>query len=245
MRKDMNKVLIERPRRGGRGKQRKTFEKVSRPRHKDFLDCGIENDQRPGKESMRKKHKVNGDPKEFSDLLGPLAKFLISRVGQPWNDVWSEICQVLTGNGLQAAHVKGHVKQMVGGVPHSGETSFRNEDWFSGDSRWGQAVYVNEEGILCKSKKSSWHYDRPKKSYRYFRESDTVEYHKLNGCWFHVEIGSCEVEKEYKNYFGGKYTRKETQYFVVNKKALSRKDATKLNLENKIEKVAPKLTLED
>jgi len=60
-----------------------------------------------------------------------------------------------------------------------------------------------------------------------------------------VEIGSCEVEKEYKNYFGGKYTRKETQYFVVNKKALSRKDATKLNLENKIEKVAPKLTLED
>ncbi|MCH7567525.1 MAG: hypothetical protein IH787_07710, partial [Nitrospirae bacterium] len=66
MRKDMNKVLIERPRRGGRGKQRKVFEKSFRPKHKDILDCGIEDDARPQKESMRKKHKVNGDPKEFS-----------------------------------------------------------------------------------------------------------------------------------------------------------------------------------
>ncbi len=244
MRRDMNKVLIERPRRGGRGKQRKIWDKSFRPKSRDLLDCGVEDDFRPQKESMRKKHKVNGDWKEFSDLLGPLEKFLFSRVGQPWDDVWSEICKVLKGNSLQAAHVKGHVKQMVGGIPHSGETYFRDDDWFSPGSRYGRSVYVNEDGILCKSEGRSYH-NRPKKRYRYYRESDTVEYHKLNGCWFRVEISSYEVEKEYKGYYRHTYTRKETVYYVVTKRALSKKEAKTLRLESRTETVAPKLTLED
>ncbi len=238
MRYDMNKVVIERTRRGGKGGQRRTFERVSRPRIKDFLDCGTENDQRPQKESMRKKHVVNGDPKEFSDLLGPLEKFLLSCVGRPWNDVWSEICKVLKGNSLQAAHIKGHVKQMVGGIPHSGESYFSG-DWFEPSY---SPVYVDEEGILQKGLDSR--YRRPKKVYRYFRESDTVEYHKLNGAWFRVEISSREVEKKYKGYGSHTYTRKETVYSVIDKRALSSKEAKKLGLADKTEKVAPKLTLE-
>lgn len=55
---------------------------------------------------MRRKHKVNGYGKEFSDLLGPLRRFLLSRVGQPWDKVWSEICQVLKGNGVQAQNLE-------------------------------------------------------------------------------------------------------------------------------------------
>ena len=154
MRYDMNKVLIERPRIGGKGKQRKTFEKASRPKEKRNFK-GVEVDLSLKQESMRKRHVVNGTPKEFSDLLGPLQKFLFSRVGQPWNDVWSEICKVMKGNGVQAQHIKGHVKQMVGGIPHSGETHFLAEDCYSHRSRYRSAVYVNEDGILCKSEGQS------------------------------------------------------------------------------------------
>ncbi len=149
MRKDMNKVLTKRPRVGGKGPQRKTYDQLNRCREKRFYK-GVEVDTRPKQESMRRRHVVGGDWKEFSDLIGPLERFLISRVGRPWDKVWSEICQVLKGNGLQAAHLKGHVKQMVDGIPHSGETFFREEDWFK--PHWG-AVYVDEHGILRKNPK--------------------------------------------------------------------------------------------
>lgn len=241
MRQDMNKVLIERPRVGGRGKQRKRFDKITRGRERRYFK-GVAVDLRPKKESMRKKHKINGDYKEFTDLIGPLEKFLFSRVGQPWNDVWSEICAVLKGNGLQAQHVKGHVKQMVGGIPHSGETYFRDDDWFAPGSRYGRCVYVDEDGILQKSEGSSWR-KQEKKRYPYYRESDTIEYHKLNGCWFRVEIGSYVGEKKHKGYFRDYYV-KETCYYVINKKALSRKETKKLALDQKFETISPKLTLE-
>jgi hypothetical protein len=239
----MNKVVIERTRYGGKGGRRRTYEKVSRVRDKDFLDCGVEDDFRPRKESMRKKHFVNGDPKYFSDLLGPLEGYLSSQVGQPWDDVWSDICKVLKGNSLQAAHIKGHVKQMVGGIPHSGETYFDDKDWFSPRGYY-QPVYVNEDGILCKGKES---YPKAKKTvYHYYRESDTVEYHKLNGCWFRVEIGSEEREHRYLNgYSKTYYTRRYTHYYVASKKALSKKEIKKLGLSKKTETVAPKLTLEE
>ena len=64
MRRDMNKVLIERPRRGGRGKQRKVYEKScrSQKRYRDVA-YGVDVDDAPQKVSMRKPHKVNGDYK--------------------------------------------------------------------------------------------------------------------------------------------------------------------------------------
>ena len=241
MRYDMNKVVIERTRRGGKGGQRRTWEKASRPRQKDYLDCGVEDDFRPRKESMRKKHVVNGDPKEFSDLLGPLEGYLFSKVGEPWNDVWSDICKVLKGNSLQADHIKGHVKQMVGGIPHSGESYFRADDWFAPGSRYGRSVYVNEEGILCKSEGES--YRRKKEIYHYYRESDTVEYHKLNGAWFRVEIGSEEKERRWKGWGGYEHVTKYTYYYPVEKRALNKKEIKKLRLNDRTETIAPKLSL--
>ena len=58
-----------------------------------------------------------------------------------------------------------------------------------------------------------------------------------------MEIESFDIEKEHKGNYG-KYTRTETHYNVVTKRALSGKDAKKLDLENKSETIAPKLTLE-
>jgi hypothetical protein len=241
MRDDMNKVVIARPRRGGKGGQRRTYEKATRTREK-YSFKGADVDLRPKHESMKKKHVVNGDPKEFSDLLGPLEGYLFSKVGHPWNDVWSDICKVLKGNSLQAAHIKGHVKQMVGGIPHSGETFYG--EWYEPGYRYGEReVYVNEAGILCKN--NSKRYKRKVTVYHYYRESDTVEYHKLNGAWFRVEIGSGEREKAYKGYYRGYYYRTETYHYTLSKKALSKKEIKKLGLNKKTETRAPKLTLEN
>jgi hypothetical protein len=240
MRDDMNKVVIERPRSGGKGGPRKTYERASKPREKRVFK-GVDVDLRPKFESMRKKHVVNGYEKRFSDLLGPLEGYLFSKVGEPWNDVWSDICKVLKGNSLQAAHIKDHVKQMVGGIPHSGETSFRAEDWFSPGSCYGRCVYVNEAGILCKSEGES--YKPKKKVYHYYRESDTVEYHKLNGAWFRVEIGSEEKERRWQGWSGYWHTQKYTYYYPIEKKALSKKEIKKLRLNKRTETIKPKLSL--
>jgi hypothetical protein len=225
MRDDMNKVVIERTRYGGKGGSRKTYDKASLPREKRSFK-GVDVDLRPKHESMRKKHRVNGDSKEFSDLLGPLEGYLFSKVGEPWNDVWSDICSVLKGNSLQAAHIKGHVKQMVGGIPHSGETYFRAEDWFAPGNRYGRCVYVDEDGILRKKEGES--YKRKKEVFHYYRESDTVEYHKLNGGWFRVEIVAYETATQ-----------------AVEKRALNKKEIKKLRLNDRTETIAPKLSLEE
>jgi hypothetical protein len=234
----MNKVVIERTRYGGKGGSRKTYEKASLPREKRSFK-GVDVDLRPKRESMRKKHRVNGDAKEFSDLLGPLRGYLLSKVGEPWDDVWSDICSVLKGNSLQAAHIKGHVKQMVGGIPHSGESYF--------DGRWHEQgydpVYVDEDGIVQKGKDRNWR--REKEVFHYYRESDTVEYHKLNGAWFRVEIGCEEKERRWQGWGGYWHTRGYTYYYPLSKKALSKKDIKKLRLNDRTETVAPKLTLEE
>lgn len=241
MRYDMNKVVTERTRYGGKGGSRRTYEKASLPREKRSFK-GVDVDLRPKHESMRKKHRVNGDSKEFSDLLGPLEGYLFSKVGEPWNDVWSDICKVLKGNSLQADHIKGHVKQMVGGIPHSGETFYG--EWFEPGWRYGQReVYVNEAGILCKNDHKQD--KREAEVYHYYRESDTVEYHKLNGAWFRVEIGHEDKERRWQGWGGYWHTRGYTYYFPTSKKALSKKEIKKLGLNKKTETRAPKLTLEE
>jgi hypothetical protein len=222
MREDMNKVLTERPRTGGRGKQSKRFERDSTPREKRVVP-GIKNivkvDLSPKKESMRKRHKVGGDYKKLSDLLGPLANFLLSRVGKKWDDVWSEICKVLKGNGLQANHVKDHVKDYVGGVGHGNK---KDSMWRFGRPE-SHFVYVDENGILREGEKfNKSAYRRKKKIYPHVIESKTVEYHKINGCWYRItQVPAIHPVDN-------------TPYFELVKEALNRNVAKKLNLVNRL-----------
>jgi hypothetical protein len=147
MRDDMHKVVTERRRVGGDSGKRKMFEQMTRVRDRRSYR-GVEEDFSPKKESMRRPHIINYGGKEFSDLIGPLHRYLQAQNGRPWNDVWSDICKVLKGNGLQANHIKDHVRQYVGGIPHSGKTFFHPDDWYQARGRWGVGVYVDKNGIL-------------------------------------------------------------------------------------------------
>lgn len=99
MRADMAKVIVERPRRQGwstrAGRQ---------PRDSDLL---------PSNEGMRAPHVRHYGGKELNENLAPLLRFLNSRVGQPWDDVYSEICENIRVTNTVQDHIRVHVKQFV------------------------------------------------------------------------------------------------------------------------------------
>ena len=53
------------------------------------------------------------DPKDFSDVLGPLRRYLHKQVGRPWNKIWSEITQTLDSRSLTGLHIFDHIRWEV------------------------------------------------------------------------------------------------------------------------------------
>jgi hypothetical protein len=103
MRDDMSEVVIERP----RGGSSSCYHEV-RPRpNKTDLEAL---DDLPKNEGYRRPHV---ERKHFSDLLGPLERFLISNVGRVWNDVYSEICEQISPDSTVQIHILGHVEDFV------------------------------------------------------------------------------------------------------------------------------------
>lgn len=236
MRKDMNKVVTEAVRFGGRGKTKQKFDKATKPREKRIIN-NVEVDLSPKKESMRKRHVVSGNAKYPSDLLSPLKRFLVSRVGKPWSEVWSEIAKVFKADGWQANHIKDHVKDLVGGTTHSGlkQSMYR---MFSRDIAEldRELVYVDKNGILQKGKLYNTRYWRKgkKRTYPHVTESETVEYHQINGAWFRITV----LEDSMNTFFEihpitKKIIERKEKIFSVDKKALSKKEIKKLNLNNR------------
>jgi hypothetical protein len=96
----MKKVLTERPRRGGVLSYGNFRSRESRG-DPDLLPC---------LQGMRFPYKRNhGDCKEFSDLLGPLRRYLHRCIGRRWDDVWSEVCANVDATSVSGSHLRGHV----------------------------------------------------------------------------------------------------------------------------------------
>lgn len=103
MRRDFSKVITEKPRAGGRDGY--AYHDLRSRRKK------IAEDEVGYKEGMRYPYGYN--KKTFTDLLGPLYRFLCSRVGKPWNSVHSEICENLKGRSTTQQHVLEHLDTAV------------------------------------------------------------------------------------------------------------------------------------
>ena len=100
MRADMKKVVTERPRSNARYAY---SDYRHRDNHGDF-------DNLPSHQGMRR---LYSDHKTFSDLLGPLRGYLRGCVGRPWDDVWSEICQVVKSGNTVDQHLRSHIMYEV------------------------------------------------------------------------------------------------------------------------------------
>lgn len=101
MRPDMAQIIIERPRGGWRYKT----PKGSRRRLQRGLDDG------PRREGI--KRIWGGGKKWLSEHLSPLRRFLLSRVGRPWDQVFAEICQHIRVDSAVQDHVRDHLWDSV------------------------------------------------------------------------------------------------------------------------------------
>ena len=102
MRHDMAKVVTERPRRG-HGNPSKKWGLRLRAHDYDADDHG------PARARIARGHQYGWDAKEFSDLLGPLRRYLHTQVGRPWDKVWSDITSNLDNRSLSGRHIIGHI----------------------------------------------------------------------------------------------------------------------------------------
>lgn len=94
MRRDMFKVIVERPRVGA------AHHRKGRPPR--------ELEDHPRAQGMRRPHQRQGG-KSLNEHLAPLRRFLHKQVGRSWDKVYSEICA-----GLRAGHpIHDHVRQHV------------------------------------------------------------------------------------------------------------------------------------
>jgi hypothetical protein len=103
MRHDMHQVIVERPRAGLRLRRPKGGRRAARRcRPEDF----------PRRESISKAWSRAGT-KWQTDLLGPLQRFLRSRIGRPWDKIYSEICEHADRRSLMQRHLLTHVEGEV------------------------------------------------------------------------------------------------------------------------------------
>src|SRR5688500_11192928 len=101
MRDDMAKLLVERPRVGGG---------VKYPRGAERPWKGVPLDERPHKESIKFSwNRAKTCPKWLNENLAPLRRFLRSRCGRPWDEVYSEICQRINRDSAVQLHIWQHL----------------------------------------------------------------------------------------------------------------------------------------
>jgi hypothetical protein len=133
MRRDMARVIIERPRAGGGpvrdGRRQLDLESVS------------------GRAPMKP---IGRERKSQTDLWGPLRRFIRANVGRPWNKVWSEICEHAGARRVIGMHLRAHVRDLVETRP-----IMRGKTAYSSTGRpLGQSFYVDPRtGLLCRPRR--------------------------------------------------------------------------------------------
>jgi hypothetical protein len=197
MRKDMSKVIVERPR-GGR----------SWPARPGRTRALVDDDGEPI--AARGAREPRGKPqrtKSLNENLGPLRRFLDSQVGRPWNKVYAEIAEHLKPSSTVQQHVRDHVEDFV-----AVKTRMRKGEVLT-ISRWGgevaladarQRLYVHPRtGLLRKNEHyKSWNARQRDKKKREeveraarMREIDAkTQAHLFDGVWWEVKLAKMTRE---------------------------------------------------
>lgn len=202
MRSDMSKVVIERPRSGGACRTPNQDHRFL-PR-RSLRPTDVDEDYEPLEglphlESLRARHKRSGSWKEFIDLLGPLRRFLESRKGLKWNDVYSEISRDLNRNSVTHNHIYQHLFEFVEVntiLAPDGSVKESNGNIVTSD------FYVCPvTGLLVKNNTFSWKArsrerrakEKEEIEKNYVKIDDRSRFEKIAGIWYLVEINKTIV----------------------------------------------------
>ncbi|MBD1921427.1 hypothetical protein H6F77_10030 [Microcoleus sp. FACHB-831] len=175
----LNEIVIERPRRGMRISSKKVggYKKALQKLTEEAIVDGLLSPY-----LIKPRHTT----KHFSDHLGPLYRWLRSKVGQRWDDAYSELCRSLDSSTITGRHVLSHVWHfvelnvvLIDGVPYRKDRQEYPLDRFCWT--WKNQLYVNPEtGILSIAEKAPK--ELPKKredlvvidKYHHYRKVDDV-----------------------------------------------------------------------
>ena len=195
MRKDMFKVIVGRPRVGGRGE------------HKGRRAGNRSPESLPSRESMKAAARRHGDLKVLNENLNPLRRYLEKQVGRPWAKVYSEICEHLNADSTVQQHVRDHIPDFVADATreHEGEVYIMDPmaKWPGGPVPLAQSsipLWVDPSTGLLRENKDYRVRQRKRNESRREQElsvakrrrdvSDTLQYHRLaGGAWWLVELG--------------------------------------------------------
>ena len=195
MRADMKKIVVERPRWGSRQSNRKFSARLKYvPEH--------DSEDQPRKAYGFESHAVDRGQKyfekEFTDVLGPLKRFLRKNVGRPWNNVYSELCRGLDRRRVTGLHIFEHVKDFVETSCHLVHGQPYSLRYFGGyPVRW---FYVHPDtGLLCEAPKGAGARRRKRaaalaEGIAFLRLSDEEGYRKHQGIWYRVKLSRIYVQ---------------------------------------------------
>lgn len=189
MRSDMGRVVIERPRRGSSNPSLKA-RKVGRL-HMDDADwqewehdgpCRV-----PNSAKMEGMWDKNIGTKDFTDVLGPVKGYLKKNVGRKWDDVYSELRDVLGSGSYPIRHVlEDHVLRWVDTTAY-----FENGKVYELPStrHYGEFYVHPVTGVLCEEK-TGWRWKGAWKRQKSRLETDRVKldserwFVPIDGVWY-------------------------------------------------------------
>lgn len=184
MKPDMPKIITERPRHGTRLKQPKGYKKeMSR----------IDEDSPSGEKIRQKWKKDHSDGKQPSEHFGPFCRFLRGKLGQHWNDVYSEICQCATRDNQVQRHMLDCLNSfvesnvfMIDGLPYHNDGILYGTPVTSFCNRY-DVMYVHPDtGLLCESPKRKQHKKEPRVDVK--RIDDKTIAKQIKGIWYKLTV---------------------------------------------------------
>lgn len=217
MRKDMGKIITEKPRGGSSARNAKTRMSIKWKGHDGDYDI-------PQKQSSSR-FRIHGyDAKQFTDVLTPLYRYLDKQVGRPWNKVYSELCEFLDKRKVTHAHVFTHIDS------HVEKDVYRGVDGHWHTRPYGglvKGLYVHPKTGLIRVQELK---DKEiKKDYDLYKIDDRNEYRRIDGVWYHVKLDMVWVD--HYDYVAKKgYQKQELKQ--VSKKQLNSKELKKFGIEN-------------
>ncbi len=220
MRPDFGKCVIEKPRVGS-----------SRPSEKARRYGKFVVDKEDGSldyEGMTKLPCSRGDrvrrsDKEFTDSLGPLRGFLRNSCGRPWNDVFSEISQLLgkaswSLRHILTAHLDVSVNTYVSKTGHICHASKYGPQFIEPESSFRRYDYYVDPrtGILKPWPRKKAEPKLPSKTdLEYFREGEAA-YTLENGQWFrsvYIPEPAVEIPPIHQDSRYAAYWRSQKRYY--------------------------------
>lgn len=186
MRKDMYKVIVERPRRGGRysSERRPSSDPEDQPQH----------------ESLKFRHHSR---KWLNENLNPLRRYLCRQVGRRWDEVYSELCANIDRRNTVQQHIHQHLEDFVALRVQAIDGVLHYQLGYGGlrqlADRWTPKLYVdpasglllvNHEGVQAQ-REARREYARARQLRVPVDVQPVDELHQLrriDGIWYEIEL---------------------------------------------------------